>query len=144
MLEGLISWFLNNQLGKYLENVDTDQLSFSILQVPALQHAQRDSLIAFPGYMRMRSVVSYEKNYEGHPVGDTCHRFCCRPCSGCFLWFSTRASVAFYRSFLANVVILLCHAQLVRIRDPVPFWPRDPEWVFFRIPYPKIIFPRAW
>jgi hypothetical protein len=42
MLEGLISWFLNNQLGKYLENVDTDQLSFSILQVPVtLQHAQR-------------------------------------------------------------------------------------------------------
>ncbi len=37
MLEGLISWFLNNQLGKYLENVDTDQLSFSILQVPVLQ-----------------------------------------------------------------------------------------------------------
>jgi vacuolar protein sorting-associated protein 13D len=33
MLEGLISWFLNNYLGKYLENVDTDQLSFSILQV---------------------------------------------------------------------------------------------------------------
>jgi hypothetical protein len=37
MLEGLISWFLNNQLGKYLENVDTDQLSFSILQVPVIQ-----------------------------------------------------------------------------------------------------------
>ncbi len=48
MLEGLISWFLNNQLGKYLENVDTDQLSFSILQVPGLQHAQRGWLIDFP------------------------------------------------------------------------------------------------
>jgi hypothetical protein len=32
-----------------LENVDTDQLSFSILQVPiALQHGERGWLIAFP------------------------------------------------------------------------------------------------
>ena len=34
MLEGLVSWFLNNYLGTYLENVDTHQLSISLLQVP--------------------------------------------------------------------------------------------------------------
>ena len=33
MLEGLVTWFLNNYLGKYLENVDTHQLSISLLQV---------------------------------------------------------------------------------------------------------------
>ena len=32
MLEGLATWFLNNYLGKYLENLDTDQLSISLLQ----------------------------------------------------------------------------------------------------------------
>ena len=31
MLEGLATWFLNNYLGKYLENLDTDQLSISLL-----------------------------------------------------------------------------------------------------------------
>ena len=31
MLEGLAIWFLNNYLGKYLENLDTDQLSISLL-----------------------------------------------------------------------------------------------------------------
>ncbi len=64
--------------------------------------------------------------------------------SGSFLWFSTCAFVAFYRSFLANVVIILCHTQLLRIRDPLPFWPLHPGWVFFRIPDPKLIFLRAW
>ena len=32
MLEGLTTWFLNNYLGKYLENLDTDQLYISLLQ----------------------------------------------------------------------------------------------------------------
>ena len=31
MLEGLATWFLNNYLGKYLENLDNDQLSISLL-----------------------------------------------------------------------------------------------------------------
>ena len=32
MLEGLATWIHNNNLGKYLENLDTDQLSISLLQ----------------------------------------------------------------------------------------------------------------
>ena len=32
MLEGLATWFLNNYLGKYLENLNTDQLSIALLQ----------------------------------------------------------------------------------------------------------------
>lgn len=32
MLEGLITWVLNNYLGKYVENLNTDQLSIALLQ----------------------------------------------------------------------------------------------------------------
>ena len=32
MLEGLATWFLNNYLGKYLENLNADQLSIALLQ----------------------------------------------------------------------------------------------------------------
>ena len=32
MLEGLATWFLNNYLGKYLKNLNTDQLSIALLQ----------------------------------------------------------------------------------------------------------------
>lgn len=32
MLEGLAAWVLNNYLGKYLENLNTDQLSIALLQ----------------------------------------------------------------------------------------------------------------
>lgn len=32
MLESLATWFLNNYLGKYLENLNTDQLSIALLQ----------------------------------------------------------------------------------------------------------------
>ena len=31
MLEGLATWFLNNYLGKYLQNLNTDQLSIALL-----------------------------------------------------------------------------------------------------------------
>ena len=31
MLEGLATWFLNNYLGKYLQLLDTTQLSISLL-----------------------------------------------------------------------------------------------------------------
>lgn len=31
MLEGLVAWVLNNYLGKYVENLNTDQLSIAIL-----------------------------------------------------------------------------------------------------------------
>lgn len=31
MLEGLAAWFLNNYLGKYLKNLNTDQLSIALL-----------------------------------------------------------------------------------------------------------------
>ena len=32
MLEGLATWVLNNYLGKYLENLNTDQLSIGLLK----------------------------------------------------------------------------------------------------------------
>lgn len=32
MLEGLVTWVLNNYLGKYVENLNTDQLSIALLQ----------------------------------------------------------------------------------------------------------------
>ena len=32
MLERLVAWFCNNYLGKYLENLNTDQLSVALLQ----------------------------------------------------------------------------------------------------------------
>lgn len=32
MLEGLVAWVLNNYLGKYVENLNTDQLSIALLQ----------------------------------------------------------------------------------------------------------------
>ena len=32
MLESLAAWFLNNYLGKYLEDLNTDQLSIALLQ----------------------------------------------------------------------------------------------------------------
>lgn len=31
MLEGLAAWVLNNYLGKYVENLNTDQLSIALL-----------------------------------------------------------------------------------------------------------------
>lgn len=31
MLEGLVAWILNNYLGKYVENLNTDQLSIALL-----------------------------------------------------------------------------------------------------------------
>lgn len=31
MLEGLVTWVLNNYLGKYVENLNTDQLSIALL-----------------------------------------------------------------------------------------------------------------
>lgn len=32
MLERLVAWVLNNYLGKYVENLNTDQLSIALLQ----------------------------------------------------------------------------------------------------------------
>ena len=32
MLERLVAWFCNNYLGRYLENLNTDQLSVALLQ----------------------------------------------------------------------------------------------------------------
>lgn len=32
MLEGLVAWVLNNYIGDYFENLNTDQLSIAILQ----------------------------------------------------------------------------------------------------------------
>lgn len=32
MLEGLAAWVINNYLGKYVENLNTDQLSIALLQ----------------------------------------------------------------------------------------------------------------
>lgn len=32
MLESLVAWVLNNYLGKYVENLNTDQLSIALLQ----------------------------------------------------------------------------------------------------------------
>ena len=32
MLEGLATWVLNNYLGQYLENLNTDQLSIGLLR----------------------------------------------------------------------------------------------------------------
>lgn len=32
MLEGLVAWVLNNSVGKYVENLNTSQLSVGILQ----------------------------------------------------------------------------------------------------------------
>lgn len=31
MLEGLVAWVLNTYLGKYVENLNTDQLSIALL-----------------------------------------------------------------------------------------------------------------
>lgn len=31
MLEGLVAWVLNNYLGKYVENLNTDQLNIALL-----------------------------------------------------------------------------------------------------------------
>lgn len=32
MLENLVAWVLNNYIGEYLENLNTDQLSIALLQ----------------------------------------------------------------------------------------------------------------
>lgn len=32
MLEGLVAWVLNNYVGEYFENLNTDQLSIALLQ----------------------------------------------------------------------------------------------------------------
>lgn len=32
MLEGLVTWVLNNYVGEYLENLNADQISVALLQ----------------------------------------------------------------------------------------------------------------
>lgn len=47
MLEGLATWFLNTYLGKYLKNLNTDQLSIALLSGEAELHnvpLRRDAL----------------------------------------------------------------------------------------------------
>jgi vacuolar protein sorting-associated protein 13D len=44
MLEGLATWFLNNYLGKYLENLNTDQLSIALLQGNKLFSGYHESI----------------------------------------------------------------------------------------------------
>lgn len=38
MLEGLVAWVLNTYLGKYVNNLNTDQLSVALLKGEALRY----------------------------------------------------------------------------------------------------------
>jgi len=38
MLEGLVAWVLNTYLGKYVENLNTDQLSIALLSGEVMSH----------------------------------------------------------------------------------------------------------
>jgi len=38
MLEGLVAWVLNNYLGKYVENLNTDQLNIALLSGEVMSH----------------------------------------------------------------------------------------------------------
>jgi len=38
MLEGLVAWVLNNYLGKYVQNLNTDQLSIALLSGEVISH----------------------------------------------------------------------------------------------------------
>ncbi|KAG0696639.1 Vacuolar protein sorting-associated protein 13D [Chionoecetes opilio] len=71
MLEGLATWVLNNYLGKYLENLNTDQLSIGLLKgevelenVPlrkdALRHLDMplEVLAGFVGRVKLQIPVS--------------------------------------------------------------------------------------
>ena len=60
MLEGLATWFLNNYLGKYLKNLNTDQLSIALLQGEVeLEHVplRRDALRFLNAAVDVRSGV---------------------------------------------------------------------------------------
>lgn len=71
MLEGLATWFLNNYLGKYLENLNTDQLSIALLSgqveldnVPLRRDALRflngcvDVRSGFVGHIKLKIPVA--------------------------------------------------------------------------------------
>jgi vacuolar protein sorting-associated protein 13D len=60
MLESLAAWFLNNYLGKYLENLNTDQLSIALLQGEVeLENVplRRDALRFFNASLDVRAGV---------------------------------------------------------------------------------------
>ena len=64
MLEGLAIWFLNNYLGKYLENLDTAQLSISLLSGQVeLENVplKKDALIKI-----LNSSMEVKKGMVGH------------------------------------------------------------------------------
>ena len=62
MLEGLAIWFLNNYLGKYLENLDPDQLSISLLSGEVeLENVplRKDALSFLQGLELKRGLVGH-------------------------------------------------------------------------------------
>ena len=79
MLESLAAWFLNNYLGKYLEDLNTDQLSIALLQgevelenVPLRRDALRffnaslDVRAGFVGRIRLKIPVSRLRSEPWH------------------------------------------------------------------------------
>lgn len=57
MLENLVAWVLNNYVGEYLENLNTDQLSIALLQ--GMSHFQHDLVIS---YYRFYLIISLIKS----------------------------------------------------------------------------------
>lgn len=51
MLEGLVAWVLNNYLGKYVENLNTDQLSIALLQ------GRSNFILTYPNNMSTPAFV---------------------------------------------------------------------------------------
>ncbi len=86
MLESLAAWFLNNYLGKYLENLNTDQLSIALLQgevelenVPLRRDALRflnaslDVRAGVVGRIKLRIPVSRLRSEPWHILMERVH-----------------------------------------------------------------------
>lgn len=64
MLEGLVAWVLNNYLGKYVENLNTDQLSVALLSGRPLwsvssfysSRIRKTGLLWFPGKVELENL----------------------------------------------------------------------------------------
>lgn len=60
MLERLVAWFCNNYLGRYLENLNTDQLSVALLQGIVFflikEYFYFQNLMGFTGEVELENV----------------------------------------------------------------------------------------
>lgn len=56
MLENLVAWVLNNYVGEYLENLNTDQLSIALLQGVLLL---RDHQFIGPNAVQISSIFVF-------------------------------------------------------------------------------------